>query len=259
MIVDFATALDAARTLARVDDLARDLWTAYAAGAIVDADAERVGAAIEEARLRIRPKDTVAVRAPAVPRLASSFPPRRRRCASVRTGSRRDSAPPAGLLRSVTPCPRRRVHDGPARAFSGSSETRYGSGGSALLPLGAIAARAGVGVATARRHYQAGRWRRPPRHHRTPPAGLPEPTERAARHLTGMVRLDREVGTAPQGPILQTPRRQTSKPARDGAYRRRGDRPQTGYGACIRGYRKKKERRIWRLSCFRDIVLSGKP
>jgi len=58
------TALESAGSLARVDDLAHGLWKAYAAGGIADVDAERVGAAIEEARRRIRPADIVAVRAP---------------------------------------------------------------------------------------------------------------------------------------------------------------------------------------------------
>jgi hypothetical protein len=75
-------AIDAAHTLARVDELTSSLWQSYAAGAIADADAELVAARIEKARRRIRPADTVAVRAPAVPRLRSSFPPRRRRCVS---------------------------------------------------------------------------------------------------------------------------------------------------------------------------------
>jgi hypothetical protein len=64
VIMDFTTALDAARTLARVDELASALWKDYEAGRISDADAGQVSAAIEEARRRIRPVDTVAVRAP---------------------------------------------------------------------------------------------------------------------------------------------------------------------------------------------------
>jgi hypothetical protein len=83
MVMDFTAALDAARTLARVDDLARDLWRVHGAGAIADADAEHVAGQIEEARRRIRPKDTIAVRAPGVPhRLPSIFPRMRRRCVS---------------------------------------------------------------------------------------------------------------------------------------------------------------------------------
>jgi hypothetical protein len=62
----FTAALERARTLAHVDDIARDLWRAYGAGMIGDGDAERVTAHIEEARLRIRPADTVRARAPGV-------------------------------------------------------------------------------------------------------------------------------------------------------------------------------------------------
>lgn len=55
MLDDFTAAIDAARTLASVDDIARGLWRAYQGGAIDDADAGRVSAQIEEARRRIRP------------------------------------------------------------------------------------------------------------------------------------------------------------------------------------------------------------
>jgi hypothetical protein len=149
MTIDFTGALDAAHTLARVDDIASSLWRAYAAGGIADADAERVGAAIEEARKRIRPVDTVAVRAPSVPRLRSSFPPRRRRCTSPDRLASRDRR-------------RRLAYSGP---LPHALATRFTTGqlavlrivadeirlrGLCVLPLNAIAARAGVCVTLAR-------------------------------------------------------------------------------------------------------------
>ena len=80
--MDFTAALNSARTLAQVDDLARDLWRTHGAGLLADTDAERVAAQVEEARRRIRPADTAVGRAPHVPTAPSNFPPRRRRCAS---------------------------------------------------------------------------------------------------------------------------------------------------------------------------------
>ncbi|HEY5305426.1 MAG TPA: hypothetical protein VIJ52_01985 [Pseudolabrys sp.] len=87
---EFAAALDSARTLAFVDEIARDLWRAYGAGEIGEADAERIASRIEAARRRIRPKDTVGARALAAPLAAvSMFPARKRRCVSPdRTASR---------------------------------------------------------------------------------------------------------------------------------------------------------------------------
>ena len=142
-------AIDAAHTLASVDDIARGLWRSYAAGAIADADAELVAARIEEARRRIRPVDTVALRAPAVPRLRSSFPPRRRHCVSpdrlASMDRRRRLAysgplPPALASRFTT------GHLAVLRIVGDEVRLR----GLCVLPLGAIAARAGVCVTLAR-------------------------------------------------------------------------------------------------------------
>jgi hypothetical protein len=49
MSLDFTAALDGARTLATVDDIAKALWSAHdGSGGLSDADAEAVGARIEE-------------------------------------------------------------------------------------------------------------------------------------------------------------------------------------------------------------------
>ena len=149
MIMDFAAALEGARTLAHIDDIARDLWRVHGDGLIADADAERVAAQVEEARRRIRPADTVAVRAPRVPRAASNFPPRRRHCASPdrlasRTRRRRlaSSGPmPPALASGFT--------EG-QRAVLRVVADEVRAKGSCTLPLAAIAARAGVCVTLAR-------------------------------------------------------------------------------------------------------------
>jgi hypothetical protein len=100
---------------------------------------------IEEARRRVRPKDTVALRAPFVARMASVYPPRRRRCVSPdRLASRRRLAYSGPLPQAL------------AAGFSvgqlavlrvvGDEERLRGF---CALPLSAVAARAGVGVTTA--------------------------------------------------------------------------------------------------------------
>jgi hypothetical protein len=149
MTLDFTAAIDAARTLARVDDIAGDLWRAYHGGAIADADAGRASEQLEEARRRIRPKDTVAVRAPAVPRLASTFPPRARRCVSPDRLASRDRRRRLAYSGPLPPAQAARFTTGQLAVLRIlADEVRLR--GLCVLPLGAIAARAGVGVTTAR-------------------------------------------------------------------------------------------------------------
>ena len=145
--MEFAAALDGARDLTLVEEIARVFWRAYGAGEISDSDAASVSAQIEEARRRIKPKEA---RAPGV-RLGavSMFRARRRRCVSP------DRA--ASLARR-----RRLAYSGPmppalAAGFTVgklaalrivADEVR--KRGWCELSLGEIAARAGVGVTTAR-------------------------------------------------------------------------------------------------------------
>lgn len=144
-----STALDAARTLARVDELARDLWQSYAAGGIADADAGHVSAQIEEARKRIRPVDTVAVRAPFVPRRTSAFPPRARRCVSPDRLASRDRRRRLAYSGPLPPALASRFTPGQLATLRiVADEVR--ARGICALPLAAIAARAGVGITTAR-------------------------------------------------------------------------------------------------------------
>ena len=147
--MDFTAAIDAARTLARVDDIAGELWRAYHGGAIADADAGRASEQLEEARRRIRPKDTVAVRAPAVPRLASNFPPRRRRCVSpdrLASRSRRRRLAYSGPLPPTLAAGSTTGQLATLRIVADEVRAR----GVCILPLAAITARAGAGITTAR-------------------------------------------------------------------------------------------------------------
>ena len=150
MLMDFATAFDGARTLARIDDLARAFWAATGAGQIADADAERVSAHIEEARRRIRLKDTIAARAPGVPLAAfSNFPPRKRRCVSPDRLAARARRRDLGLAGCMPHALAARFTEG-ERAALAIVAAEVKAKGVCDLPLEAIAARAGVCVTLAR-------------------------------------------------------------------------------------------------------------
>lgn len=79
----FATQMEAAiastRSLARLDDYARDVWRAMGAGALSEDAAGLLSERIEAQRREIRPRDTVAIRAPEVARRISVFPQKRKR------------------------------------------------------------------------------------------------------------------------------------------------------------------------------------
>jgi hypothetical protein len=149
MVEDFMAALDAARTLAHVDDLARDLWNRHGAGLIADADAERVSAKIEEARRRFRTADTVTARPLRVPRMLSNFVLRRRRCVSpdrLASRARRRRLAYGGPMPPALAAGFTVGQLATLRIVADEMRDR----GSCQLPLAAIAARAGVGVTTAR-------------------------------------------------------------------------------------------------------------
>lgn len=151
----FAAALTGARSLANVDDLAKTLWKAYGEGAMTDHEAECLASLVEDRRREIRPQDRTAVRAPAVPRIAASFfPPKRRAVSPDRVASmerrRRLAAsgpmPPALAAHYTT---------GQMAVFRiVADEVRQR--GTCAITLGEIAARAGVGITTARDAIRAG-------------------------------------------------------------------------------------------------------
>ena len=150
MSIDFAAALDAARTLASVDELARAFWIAYGAGNLTDEDAEITGSRIEVARRRIRPVDTVRARALGVPLAAvSMFPLRRRRSVSpdrAASKARRRRLAFSGPLPPALAAGFTVGQLAALRIVADEVRTR----GSCNLSLGEIAARAGVGATTAR-------------------------------------------------------------------------------------------------------------
>jgi hypothetical protein len=149
MTLDFTTALDGARTLARVDELASALWKGYEAGRISEADAGQVSAAIEEARRRIRPLDRTPIRAPAVPRAPSNFPPRRSRCVSpdrLASRARRRRLAYSGPLPPALDCRFTVGQRAVLRVVADEVRLR----GFCALPLAAVAARAGVCLTLAR-------------------------------------------------------------------------------------------------------------
>lgn len=148
--MEFTAALESARTLTFVDEIARDLWRAYGAGRIGETEAEGVAARIEEARRRIRPKDTARARAPGVPLVAiSMYPPRKRRCVSpdrVKSRERRRRLAYSGPLPPALAAGFTTGQLATLRIVADEVRTR----GTCRLTLGEIAARAGVGVTTAR-------------------------------------------------------------------------------------------------------------
>lgn len=150
MLDVFNAALDGARTLAAVDALAKALWVEHGAGHLADAEAESLAARLEDRRREIRPVDRTAVRVPQVPRVVSSyFPAKRKPSVSPDRARSRDrrrrlafSGPMPAALAALYTTGQLAV----LRIVADEVRVR----GFCALPLGAIAARAGVGMTTAR-------------------------------------------------------------------------------------------------------------
>jgi hypothetical protein len=146
----FAGALDAAHTLAHLDDLARNLWQAYGAGNLQDAEAENLAARIEDRRREIRPQDRTAVRAPHVPRIDASFFPAKRRYPvspdRYASQQRRRRLAASGPMPPNLACHFTVGQQAVLRIVANEVREK----GSCALSIGEIAARAGVGVTTAR-------------------------------------------------------------------------------------------------------------
>lgn len=145
--MDLTEALDGARTLAHVDELARAFWGATGAGQIADADAERVTARIAAARERIRPPEGRGVGVP-LARL-SGFPPRRRRCVSPDRLASRARRRVLGLAGAMPHALAARFTEG-ERAVLAIVAAEVKAKGVCDLALEAIAARAGCCVTSAR-------------------------------------------------------------------------------------------------------------
>lgn len=149
MKTSFDGALSAARTLAHVDELARDLWQAHAAGALSDDEAQTTAEILEVRRREIRPQDRTAVRAPHVPRIAASFFPAKRRSVSpdrAASMERRRRLAASGPMPPALAC----LFTTGQLAVLRIVADEFRDKGFCALPLGAIAARAGVCVTLAR-------------------------------------------------------------------------------------------------------------
>ena len=148
-MLEFDAALASARTMARIEEIAAGFWRLWGGGTVTDADAERIGARIEEARQRVRPHDTVAARAPDVPRAPSIFPPRKRRCVSPNRLASRERRRKLAYSGPLPPALASRFTTGQLAVLRiVADEVR--AHGQCERTLGEIAARAGVGVTTAR-------------------------------------------------------------------------------------------------------------
>ena len=146
----FDAALAGARTLAHMDEIALDLWKAYGAEKLSDTEAENLAARIEDRRREIRPKDRTAVRAPAVPRIAASFfPPKRRYPVSPdkrASQERRRRLAASGPMPPALACHFTTGQLAVLRIVADEVREK----GSCTLPIAVIAVRAGVCVTLAR-------------------------------------------------------------------------------------------------------------
>jgi hypothetical protein len=150
MLEHFTAALAGALTLAAIDDLAKSLWAEFAAGRLTDDQAENLAARVEDRRREIRPQDRTAVRAPDLPRIAASFfPAKSKKTTSPDRAASRDRRRRLACSGPMPPALACRFTTGQLAVLRiVADEVR--DKGACVLPLGAIAARAGVCVTLAR-------------------------------------------------------------------------------------------------------------
>ena len=147
-------AIGGTRSLAQLDGLAKDLWTAWGAGRLVDDEAQRLGEALEAKRREVRGLDTVAVRAPAVPRTRPSYFPPRRPCVSPDRAASRVRRRRLAASGPMPPALAAMFTTGELAALHiVAAEVRLR--GACAITLGEIAARAGVCVTHARNAIRA--------------------------------------------------------------------------------------------------------
>lgn len=153
---DVLTAIAHARTLACLDAYSRAIWNDWTAQRLTDEQTQRLAEAIEARRREVRGLDTVAHRVPAIAAAAQAlgrpswFPPKRKESVSP---NRRASLERRRLLAAsgvMPPALAARFTTGELAALRiVADEARDKS--ACRLSLGEIAARAGVGITTARR------------------------------------------------------------------------------------------------------------
>jgi hypothetical protein len=149
--IQVEAAIGGTKSLALLDGFSRDVWKAWAAGMVGDDDAQRLASLIEGRKAETRSTDTVRNRMPGVAlRLgASFFPPKRRvqvspdRAASM---ERRRRLAFSGPLPPALACTFTTGQLAALRIVADAvrAEGRCG------LSLAEIAARAGIGLTTAR-------------------------------------------------------------------------------------------------------------
>ncbi len=148
--VQFEAAISGTKSLGRLDDYSRDIWKAWGAGAVTDTEAERLAALIESRKAQTRPLDTVRNRAPhvAIHISQSFFPPKRRQVCPDRAAAmeRRRRLAFSGPMPPAIAC---RFTTGALAALRIVADEVRASG-RCSLSLSEIAARAGVGITTAR-------------------------------------------------------------------------------------------------------------
>ena len=152
---DMLAALSGARSLAKLDEFSRAAWAEWGAGRLTDEQVSSLAECIEAWRREVRSLDTVAARAPAVAAAAkaqaraSHFPPKRKppvptnRRASI---ERRRTLACSGPMPPTLACLFTTGELAVLRIVADETRDRK----QCRLTLGEIAARAGVGVTTAR-------------------------------------------------------------------------------------------------------------
>jgi hypothetical protein len=152
MFIDtVAGAISGVRSHARLNELMQDIWKAYGIGMLDDAEAQRLAEQLEARRAEVRLLDQTSIRAPSVPRAigVSCFPVKKRHSYSpdrARSINRRRLLAASGPMPPALAC---KFTTGELAALRiVADEVR--AKGSCSLTLGEVAARAGVGLTTAR-------------------------------------------------------------------------------------------------------------
>jgi len=161
--LDLLTAIGGTKSLSTLDGIARAIWTDWGAGRLTDEQASALAETLEGRKREIRGIDTVAIRAPQVAEAArkqgrlSHFPSKRK---AARSPNRRASIERRRTLATSGPMPPQLASQfttgelAALRIVADAVRDR----GACMLTLGEIAARAGVGITTARNaiHEAAG-------------------------------------------------------------------------------------------------------
>jgi len=161
--IEILTAIGGTKSLATLDGFARAIWTDWGAGRLTDEQASALAETLEGRKREVRGIDTVAIRAPQVAEAArkqgrlSHFPPKRK---AARSPNRRASIERRRTLAASSPMPPQLASQFTTGELAVlrlvADEVRAKR--HCALTLGELAARAGVGVTTARNaiHEAAG-------------------------------------------------------------------------------------------------------